>query len=70
MRKEQGTWNRAARRSGGARLTEMVLPRIMTADLIILAQRERIRKEFGEKGVARFDAALLANAQEDREGTP
>ena len=55
-------WNRSARRSGGTRSARIDVPTLSPDALIIIAQRERIRKKFGEEGVRRFDEALLAQA--------
>jgi hypothetical protein len=39
----------------------------MTKDeLMIFMQREKIRAEFGEEGVKRFDAELLKTAEDER----
>jgi hypothetical protein len=51
-------WNRSARRSGGQQPARIVLPRLSADAVLIIAQRERIRAEFGEGGVRAFDKAL------------
>ena len=51
-------WNRSARRSGGQWPARIVLPRLSAEDVLIIAQREQIRAEFGEAGVRAFDKAL------------
>ena len=61
----QSTWNRRGRRSGGPRTVHLVTPRLTADEALVYAQRERVRAEFGEAGVRRFDAALLARAQEE-----
>jgi hypothetical protein len=58
-----GHWNRAGRRSGGDRPFHVRGLGIGTReDGIILAQREAIRREFGEEGVKRFDEELEKKA--------
>ena len=54
----ESTWNRSARRSGGQQPARIVLPRLSADDMLIIAQREQIRAEFGEVGVRAFDKAL------------
>ena len=61
----QSAWNRSGRRSGGSRTARLVTPRMTADEALVSAQRERVRAEFGEAGVRRFDAALLARAQEE-----
>ena len=61
----QSTWNRSGRRSGGSRTARLVTPRLAADEVLLYAQRERVRAEYGAAGVRRFDAALLARAQEE-----
>ena len=58
-------WNRSARRSGGQQSAHIVLPRLSADDVLVIAQRERIRVEFGEEGVRRVDAVLQEHMRED-----
>mgnify|MGYP001609219982 FL=1 len=55
----QGHWNRSGRRAGGTRPARLVVPTLTADEARIMTQRERIRTEFGEDGVRRFDTALL-----------
>ena len=63
MSRGKGVWNRAARRSGGDRKAKIMLPPISKDDAQIIMQREKIRAEFGEAGVKRFDEELERKAQ-------
>lgn len=60
---DRGHWNRAGRRSGGDRPARIIVQGsggpFTKDDAEILLQRERIRAEFGEEGVRRFDEELL-----------
>ena len=55
-------WNRQGRRSGGSRPFSIPVPPVPREDAIIIQQREKIRAEFGEEGVKRFDEELLRKA--------
>jgi hypothetical protein len=61
-----GHWNRAGRHSGGNRNFRFRGIGIGTREeAIIWAQREKIRSEFGEEGVKRFDKELEKKAKRD-----
>ena len=61
----KGTWNRSARRAGGSRPASIMVPQLTADEAIVIAQRERIRAEFGEEGVRRVDAVLQEHMRED-----
>lgn len=59
-------WNRASRRGGGERPFRIQLPGLrswLREEIEIHQQRERIRAEFGEEGVKRFDEMLEKKAK-------
>lgn len=64
--KDRGIWNRAGRRSGGDRPTRIFVGAgerpLEQDDAEIYLEREKIRVEFGEEGVRRFDEELLKNS--------
>ena len=51
-------WNRSGRRAGGSRPRLFLVPSVTADELLLFAQRERIRAEFGETGVRTFDTML------------
>lgn len=56
-----GVWNRSGRRSGGDRPARIRLPGLrswLTDEIAVFQQREKIRAEFGEEGVKRFDEEM------------
>lgn len=64
---ERGHWNRAGRRAGGKRPARIYVPTLTSDELKIMQQREQVRREFGEEGVAAFDAILEARAKKEAE---
>lgn len=56
-----GYFNRGARRDGGDRPFKIKLPglrRWLRDEIAIFQQREKIRAEFGEAGIKRFDKEM------------
>ena len=43
---------------------QQMLPHLSADDVLVVAERERIRAEFGEEGVCSFDAALRERIQQ------
>ena len=58
LMKDRGKWNRSAWRSGGERYVQVLVPELTPDELAIMVQRERIRAEFGARGVQAYDAIL------------
>ncbi len=61
-----GHWNRAARNGGGEK--PFIVRGIGVGsreDAILYVQREKIRAEFGEEGVKKFDAMLAEKARRE-----
>jgi hypothetical protein len=67
-----GIYNRAGRRSGGVRPFKITLPSLrpwLRDEIVLFQQREKIRAEFGEDGVKRFDEELKKRARKDRQSS-
>ena len=56
------TWNRSARVSGGDKRLPVPLARLTREELLVIQQREAVRKAYGEEGVQLFDKMVEAHA--------